>query len=173
MADAAGLYDAHRQAIFRYLCRTVGQAESARDLTQEVFLRVARTPLPAADAGGLRAWVFAIARNLALNHLRDGRLRPPAPVTAPVAAEPAVQELAVAMREALGALSDLDRDVFLLREMAGLRYDEIAAACAMSVDAVRARLKRARQTLRTALDGPMRVHRLRPMTWSGDRKGES
>jgi RNA polymerase sigma-70 factor (ECF subfamily) len=173
VADAAGLYDAHRDAIFRYLCRTIGHAEPARDLTQEVFLRVARSPLPETDAGGLRAWLFTIARNLALNHLRDGRHRPPAPMSPPVATEPAVQELAVAVREALDALPDLDRDVFLLREMAGLHYDEIAKACDLTIEAVRARLKRARQALRASLDGPVRVHRLRKMRFTGERKGES
>jgi RNA polymerase sigma-70 factor (ECF subfamily) len=172
VADAAGLYDAHRDAIFRYLCRTIGHAEPARDLTQEVFLRVTRSPLPDADAGGLRAWVFTIARNLALNHRRDARLRPPAPAAAAAPTAPAVQELAVAIREALDALAELDRDVFLLREMAGLTYEEIAAACALSADAVRARLKRTRQALRASLDGPVRVHRLRPMTFSGERKGD-
>ena len=169
MTDANTLYAEHQQAIFRYLCRVVGQAETARDLTQDVFLRVTRSPLPDADAAGLRAWVFAIARNLALNHVRDTRPRM-ASVEWPHA-EPAVQELAVAIQQALDALQDLDRDVFLLRETAGLSYDEIASACGLTVEAVRSRLKRARQELRAALDGPVRVHRLRPVSLSGgDRK---
>jgi RNA polymerase sigma-70 factor (ECF subfamily) len=171
VADAEVLYAEHQAAVFRYLCRTIGQAEAARDLTQEVFLRVARARLPDADAAGLRAWVFAIARNLALNHRRDGRVRTIAVV--PPSSEPAVQELAVAMQQALDALQDLDRDVFLLREMGGLSYPEIAKACDLSIEAVRARLKRARQDLRAALDGPVRVHRLRTITLSGDGTGDS
>jgi RNA polymerase sigma-70 factor (ECF subfamily) len=77
------------------------------------------------------------------------------------------------VEEALAELGDCDRDVFLLREMAGLHYDEIARACGISVEAVRARLKRARQTLRASLDGPVRVHRLRPMTLRGPRTGDT
>ena len=171
MADAEVLYTEHQAAVFRYLCRTIGQADAARDLTQEVFLRVSRARLPDADAAGLRAWVFAIARNLALNHRRDTRVRTIAVV--PPASEPAVQELAVAMNQALDALQELDRDVFLLREMGGLSYPEIAKACDLTVEAVRARLKRARQDLREALDGPVRVHRLRTITLSGEGTGES
>jgi RNA polymerase sigma-70 factor (ECF subfamily) len=172
LADADLLFTQHRQGVFRYLCRIVGQVETAHDLTQEVFLRVARSPVPDADAAGHRAWVFKIARNLVLNHLRDGRRRI---VTEPVerreAVEPAVQELAAAIRQALDALQDLDRDVFLLRETAGLGYGEIAAACELTVEAVRARLHRARQELRASLDGPVRVRRGRPVSFNG-RQGD-
>jgi len=114
--------------------------------------------------------VFAIARNLALNHRRDGRVRAIAIV--PPTSTPAVQELAVAMQQALDALQDLDRDVFLMREVGGLSYDEIAKACELSIEAVRGRLKRARQDLRVALDGSIRVHRLRTITFGGDGTGE-
>jgi RNA polymerase sigma-70 factor (ECF subfamily) len=166
VADADVLYTEHRQGVFRYLCRIVGQVETAHDLTQEVFLRVARSPVPEADAAGHRAWVFKIARNLVLNHLRDGRRRAE-PVALTDVAEPAVQELAAAIRQALAALQDVDRDVFLLRETAGLSYTEIAEACELTVEAVRARLHRARQHLRAALDGPMRIRRRRPVSFSG------
>jgi RNA polymerase sigma-70 factor (ECF subfamily) len=162
VTDTSTLYAEHQQAVFRYLCRFVGQADSARDLTQEVFLRVSRTRVPDADAAGLRAWVFAIARNLALNHVRDRR--PRETTFAHASAEPAVQELSVAIAQALDALDDTDRDAFLLREAGGLSYQEIAVACELTVEAVRTRLKRARQQLREALDGPVRVHRLRPIS---------
>ena len=97
-----------------------------------------------------RAWVFKVARNLALNHLRDARRRPQT-VELADAAQPATQELSVALRQALAGLPDLDRDVFLMRETVGLSYDEIASACDVSVDAVRARLHRARVQLREML----------------------
>jgi len=145
------LFAAHRDGVFRYLCRIVGYGV-AGELTQEVFLRVARGPLPNADDAGRRAWVFSIARNLALNHVRDDRRRGVA-VEFVEAAGPATQELAVALREALDALPILDRDVFLMREAGGLNYDEIVLACDITVDAVRSRLHRARQQLRAAL-GP-------------------
>lgn len=166
MADADVLFTLYRQGVFRYLCRIVGQVETAHDLTQEVFLRVARSPVPAADEAGRRAWVFKIARNLVLNHLRDGRRRLE-PVALTDVAEPATQELAVAIGQALASLPEVDRDVFLLRETAGLSYGEIAAACELTVEAVRARLHRARQQLRAALDGPVRVRRQRPVSFGG------
>jgi RNA polymerase sigma-70 factor (ECF subfamily) len=154
VTDTDRLFAEHRHGVFRFLCRLVGQTESARDLTQEVFLRVARSGLPDTDAGGERAWIFRVARNLGLNFLRDGARRPvagplggsiPDPVSGPT------QELSLALTQALASLADLDRDVFLMRELGGLSYEEIAAACHLTTTAVRSRLHRARQHLRATL----------------------
>lgn len=150
MTDADVLFTAHREGIFRYLCRIVGR-EDARELTQEVFLRVTRTTVPQTDEGGRRAWLFCIARNLALNHVRDDRRRGETAETAGDPAFPPTQALAVALREALDRLSPVDRDVFLMREVGGLSYSEISFACQLTPDAVRSRLHRARQELRRAL----------------------
>jgi RNA polymerase sigma-70 factor (ECF subfamily) len=112
--------------------------------------------MPDATETGQRAWVFKIARNLALNHVRDGRRRPVI-VPDPQALTPATQELGVALRDAVAALPGLDRDVFLLREIVGLSYAEIAAACDLSVESVRSRLHHARQLLRAALSTSLDV----------------
>ncbi len=148
IADANLLFAAHRDGVFRYLCRIVGCGD-AGELTQEVFLRVARGPLPGNGEAATRAWVFSIARNLALNHVRDGRRR----VVVELRDVPAAptQEVALALRQALDRLAALDRDVFLMREAGGLSYDEIALACDLTADAVRSRLHRARRQLRATL----------------------
>jgi len=161
VSSTESLFVQHGPGVQRYLSRIVGQ-QAAADLTQEVFLRVTRSPIPDAGDAGRRAWVFKIARNLALTFIRDGRVR--AVIEAPVEiASPATQELALVIRQALAALQPLDRDVFLLRESAGLGYDDIAAACDLTIDAVRGRLKRARIELRAALDGPLAERRGRPV----------
>jgi RNA polymerase sigma-70 factor (ECF subfamily) len=157
------LFTVHRDAVFRYLCRVVGQ-QDAPDLTQDVFLRVARSPVPETSTDGERAWVFRIARNLALNHRRDAGRRPTTTELADVS-RPAPQETSAAMKEAIDQLASLDRDVFLLREVAGLSYDEIAISCDISAAAVRSRLHRARQQLRDLLqpllsDGTTQLVRL-------------
>ena len=161
MADADVLFTAHRDGIFRYLCRIVGN-EDARELTQEVFLRVTRSGTPETDDGGRRAWLFRIARNLALNHVRDDRRRgEPVEMTADPALPP-TQPLALALHEALDRLTAVDRDVFLMRETGGLNYEEIAFACQLTPDAVRSRLHRARQQLRSTLSS---VDEYRRRSW--------
>jgi RNA polymerase sigma-70 factor (ECF subfamily) len=151
VTDADVLFTAHREGVFRYLCRIVGH-EDARDLTQEVFLRVARVAAPDAGSDARRAWVFRIARNLALNHVRDDKRRATSGEV-PNPSTPARQALAAALREALAQLEPVDRDVFLMREAGGLSYEEISFACQLTNDAVRSRLHRARQRLRATL-GP-------------------
>src|SRR6476620_7379492 len=76
VADAEALFFAHRNRLFQYLCRAVGHADTARDLTQDVFVRVTRTTVPVASEGELRAWLFSIARNLALDHHRRQQREP-------------------------------------------------------------------------------------------------
>jgi len=149
VADSGVLFAAHRDGVFRYLSRIIGPGD-AQDLTQEVFLRVSRADVPQDSADNQRAWVFRIARNLALNYRRDAQRRPVL-VELTEAPRRADQEIAIAVGEAIARLPAIERDVFLLREAAGLSYDEIAIACDLSPDAVRSRLHRARQKLRAAL----------------------
>jgi RNA polymerase sigma-70 factor (ECF subfamily) len=164
-ADIESLVAAHRQGVYRYLCRMVGRTDTAHDLTQEVFLRVSRAGVPETNDTGQRAWIFQIARNLALNHIRDGRRRPE-PVALVERGAAATQELRMAVRQALAALPDVDREVFLLRESVGLSYEEIAGACDLTVDAVRSRLYRARLALREALGAHVDDRRGSGVRWT-------
>jgi RNA polymerase sigma-70 factor, ECF subfamily len=165
-ADAAALFAAHQHRLFKYFCRAVGQPETARDLTQDVFLRVSRTTIPVAADGEVRAWLFQIARNLALDYHRK-RLRHPEPSELLDAARLPSQDVDFAVNEALAALPDLERDVFLMREVAGLGYEEIGRACGLTSDAVRSRIHRARLQLREVLASPIATRRAIPMRHSG------
>jgi RNA polymerase sigma-70 factor (ECF subfamily) len=165
MANSEGLYAAHHNKLFRYFCRAVGRGDMARDLTQEVFLRVSRHPVAVNGDGS--AWLFSIARNIVLDHHRS-RSRHPEPAALPhEAARPAHQDVSTAVNEALAALPDLDRDVFLMREVAGLGYEEIAAACDLTADAVRSRIHRTRVHLRDQLAAPIATSRKTAATRSG------
>jgi RNA polymerase sigma-70 factor (ECF subfamily) len=155
MADSEGLFAANHHRLFRYFCRAVGQAETARDLTQEVFLRVSRTSIPAAADGDLRGWLFRIARNLALDHHRSRRRHPEPSALVEEPTRASSQDVSLAVNEALASLQALDRDVFVMREVAGLGYDQIAAACELTPDAVRSRIHRTRLQLRDQLAAPI------------------
>lgn len=164
--DLAALFAAHQHRLFKYFCRAVGQPETARDLTQDVFLRVTRTAVPVAADGEVRAWLFRIARNLALDYHRK-RLRHPEPSAQTDGARLPSQDVDLAVNTALSALPDLDRDVFLMREVAGLGYEEIARACGLTPDAVRSRIHRTRLQLRKDLASPIATQRTFPMRHSG------
>jgi RNA polymerase sigma-70 factor (ECF subfamily) len=166
VADAESLFFAHKHRLFRYFCRAVGQVEVAQDLTQDVFLRVSRTTIPVAADGEVRAWLFQIARNLALDHHRR-RVRRPEEALVEEGGRLPSQDVNLAVNEALAALPDLDRDVFLLREVAGLGYQEIGQACGLTPDAVRSRIHRARLQLRQDLSSPIATRRTIPLRHSG------
>jgi RNA polymerase sigma factor (sigma-70 family) len=170
--DAEALYNANHSRLFRYFCRAVGHAETARDLTQDVFVRVSRSVIPAAPEGALRGWLFQIARNLALDHHRGGQRRPRLEVLTDTAVRPASQDTSAEVNEALASLSDVDRDVFLMREVGGLGYEEIAKACALTPDAVRNRIHRTRLQLRERLSGQIAARRTAPMRRSGNPIGK-
>ena len=164
VADAETLFAEHRHQVFRYLCRAIGHAETARDLTQDVFVRVTGAPaLPV--HGELRAWLFHIARNLAIDHLRRQRHRP-VDAWSDLGTRPS-QLARVEVNDALRRIDAVDRDVFLMRELAGLSYDEIARACDLTADAVRSRIHRARVKLRDLLAPSLHDLRSGPMRQTG------
>jgi RNA polymerase sigma-70 factor (ECF subfamily) len=167
MPDVEALYAANHHRLFRYFCRAVGHVEDARELTHDVFVRVSRSILPAGTEAAQRGWLFQIARNLVLDHQRTGRRRPRVETLVDIATRPASQDTGVEVNEALAGLSDVDRDVFLLREVAGLGYEDIASACGITVDAVRNRIHRARLQLRDRLSAPIAARRGAPLRRSG------
>jgi RNA polymerase sigma-70 factor (ECF subfamily) len=167
VSDAHALFEAHQNGLFRYLSRAVGHPEVARDLTQDVFVRVAQAnDLPKTDAER-RSWIFRVARNLAIDHHRRRQVREAGRVWTD--AEPAggdslnASDTALIVHQALETLDDIARDVFLMREAAGLSYVEIASACDLTPDAVRSRIHRARLELREHLQRPIAAARSQPM----------
>jgi RNA polymerase sigma-70 factor (ECF subfamily) len=150
---ARALFERHGRAVRRFLYRMTRDVALADDLTGEVFLRVVRAG-PAYEARGREAaWVFHIARNVWYDARRRARrsVEDPEPADLPVAAG---QVLEIDLQRGLDALSEEDREVFLLGEVAGLSYDDIADATGASVAAVRSRIYRARQALRARLLPP-------------------
>jgi len=160
MPTTAELFRDHHLALYRYLRRLTGSVETAEELAQETFLRVARSIGRFSTRGQDRAWVFRIASNLVRNRRRDAARRPAAvsfdavdgSTVATGSGDPGPR---IELSRALQALAREDREVFLLREVAGLGYAEIAAVTGLTRDAVRNRIHRARMSLRsTLLAGP-------------------
>ena len=166
VTDAETLFALYQDRLRRYLGRASGETELARDLTQEVFLRVSRVAIPVAPENQLAGWLFRIARNVVLDHHRQRNRRPEEALGTFDRAKGASQETTTALNQALSTLPELDRDVFLMREMSGLSYDEIANACELTPDAVRNRIHRARLQLREVLAAslsPLRTSQIRPI----------
>jgi RNA polymerase sigma-70 factor (ECF subfamily) len=165
MAETEALFAAHRPAVVRYLTRAVGYPDAALDLAQDVFVRVAQAARLPQGESAQKSWIFTIARNLAIDHHRRRSVRDVERTESP-AAEPARAETthdSAVVNQALASLDPIARDVFVMRELAGLSYAEIAEVCGLTPDAVRSRIHRARLQLRAHLQRPLADARSRPM----------
>jgi RNA polymerase sigma-70 factor (ECF subfamily) len=161
-AAQTALVHRYERPVFALLWRMVGpQRAVVEDLTQETFLRVLRGLPGFEDDGRARpiTWILSIATRIALDYLRSVRPRRDAdiaPGSVPVALPRPDQDvdrraLAVALVQAIDGLSAPFRAAFLLREVHGLSYDEIARALAIDIGTVKSRLSRARALLQAAL----------------------
>lgn len=160
--DAAAwraLVERHQGAVFALLGRLLGGGRRAtiEDLAQDTFLAVFRQ-LPAFQSNGparLSTWILTIASRRAIDELRR---RPAAAVAADdiVARDRADDALdrrriAAAIDRALADLAPEYRAAFVLRELHGLEYADIAHALEIDLGTVKSRLARARAALRAAL----------------------
>ena len=164
-AAFAELVRRHQPAVLG-LCRAMlGDADEADDAGQEVFLKAWRSLAGFAGGSSFGSWLYRIASNHCLDLLRARSRRPTQSLDALVEAEsPAIEkalgtgapasaavEAADLAARLLAALPEEQRLALVLRETQGLSYDEIAGVMGCSLDSVKARLKRARETLQNSL----------------------
>jgi RNA polymerase sigma factor (sigma-70 family) len=148
------IYEQHSAGLVRRLERMLGSREAAEDLAQEAFLRLWQRAPADLSAAEQAAWLQRTATNLALDELRRRRHRDHGQLE-----EDAVAALAgdgaeaLTVREALGRLSAHERLLVLLRFQAGLSHAEIADTLAITPEAARKRVTRARRAFADAYLG--------------------
>lgn len=148
----------YRTPLFSFLKRLVGDPALAEDLFQETFLRVIRHA-DRYDAGQkFSSWLYHIARNLAIDALRRQGLRreekiSEEPLDPAAGAEETLLEAeqGETLSRALDRLPWEQREVFLLREWAGLSFKEISALTGSPLNTVLGRMHLAVKKLRAAL----------------------
>ena len=150
--DLESVYHELRDPLTRRLERMVGDPGAAEDLRQEAFTRAWKSAPRDADHGHLRAWVHRAAHNLAVDELRRRGLRHllayDDALAAPATSSDEDERLAAA--EALTTLTPHERLVLLLRFEAGLSHAELGQLLAISEEAARKRVARARDALAAA-----------------------
>jgi len=141
----------------RFAARMAGP-EVADDIVQETFLRVFRSIRSFDPTGSLASWIFAIANNLCIDHLRkrplEGRQHRSTPEPSIVAEGKEARE---SLRRAVASLPDSQKRVFLLREEAGLTFREIADLLGCPLNTALGRMHTALASLRKTLS--VRVER--------------
>jgi RNA polymerase sigma-70 factor, ECF subfamily len=158
------LYAAHHRVVYAYLFGHLGNADSAADLLQETFLRVWRHLDDARQvpAERQRFWLFAIARNLLLDHRRRqaARSRLEVNLQERIAIQPAngdpaqtlfARETAAAVDAAIAALPEDLRLVLTLHLMGEMTSAEIGQSLNRPAGTIRYQLSIARQRIAQAL----------------------
>ena len=159
------LVDRYQTRLLNFVYRTIGDREKGEDLVQEVFIRVYRHLHRFDTSKKFSTWIYTIASNLAKNELRN-RSRNPLVLfqtikknwedeDRPLQFEDATsrpddlyrkRHLRELVDEATAKLPEHHRQVFVLRELEGKSYEEIAEITDCNLGTVKSRLNRARNS---------------------------
>ena len=146
------LYQQYGNRIYSYFLRYLGNREDAADLTGNVFLKAQESFGELREQNRAEAWLWAITRNTAKNFLRDRKELVPLEEGILQGQPSPFSEnghRVVRLKTALRRLSGDDREILILREYHAFTYEELAALLETSTAAVRSRLFRARQNLKS------------------------
>lgn len=156
----------HQRGLINHLYRHTGQRDAAADLAQEVFLKVYQSLASFDPSYRFTTWLYRIASNCAIDHLRKKR-----PPTCPLQTDPEqpgppgldrtltgsepsphevvrLRELEHRLSHAVQALPADYRELILLRHRRHCRYDEISRITRLPLGTVKNRIFRAREMLR-------------------------
>jgi len=167
----------HSGDVYALLYRLTTDAEEARDLTQETFLRAFQSIDRFRGDSSLKTWIYRIAINQARNRWRWWRRRKrdvtvsldatdeyrdkPLAATLPSDNSPSPEQETLAhereaqLREALQGLRRSYREAVILRDVEGFSYEEIARTLQISIGTVKSRISRGRLELRHQLEGSL------------------
>jgi RNA polymerase sigma-70 factor (ECF subfamily) len=174
------IFERHAGAVHAYARRRIGMTAGEEILAQTFLTAFEKRARFDTSYGSARPWLLGIATNLIRHHLREERehltalrkiARDQPEVPADDEARLDAQRLKAVLLDSLLAISDEDRETFLLLALGQLTYEEVASALGIPIGTVRSRIHRARRHLRervptwTAIDdGTEGSERERPET---------
>lgn len=166
------LLSRHRKPVFNFILRFVGSRELAEDLLQETFLRVIKGAARYERRAKFTTWLYTIARNLCVDQSRRAKHRRALSLDAPMSKSSesgtlldvvagqdlpsdraaVSKQLHSKIHQALSALSEEQREVFLMREFLDMPFKEIADVVGVPENTVKSRMRYALEKLRLELD---------------------
>lgn len=163
----------HQTPLYNFALRHLRNPSAAQDVVQDAFLRVVQSANEFKHSARFSTWLYAIARNLCIDHLRRQALRRHPSLDepsrgdsdgeGPTLGERTVDSRADVERVAVGVeiqervvlaveeLPDDQREVFLLREVSNLPFKEIAEIVGVPENTVKSRMRYALERLQAAL----------------------
>lgn len=171
----ATLVRRHKTTLYNFILRQVRHPMVAEDLVQDVFVRIVHRAGEYKHEARFSTWVYAIARNISIDHLRKMALRRHPSLDQPSSADATERgqtlgertadgrpsasvdraaiggELGVRITRAVEELPPDQREVFLLRQLAQIPFREIADIVGASENTVKSRMRYALERLQAAL----------------------
>lgn len=158
----------HEQSVYRIALRYTKNESDALDISQETFIKVYRAISSFKGDSSLSTWIYRIASNVCIDHIRKNNKPPEVPlyktdengntydinVPSPIGNPEEYVDSAETMDEiacALNKLSDEHKEVIVLRDIEGFSYAEIADILEVEEGTVKSRIARARKKFRTIL----------------------
>ena len=161
----------HHKGLFNFVLRSVRRRDLAEELVQDTWLRIVQNVAGFQQAAKFSTWAYTVARNLCIDHARKAVLRRHPSLDQPSGAssegpllgdsvkdqgaEPdraaLGRQLQEHLAEAIGALPEDQREVFVLREYSDLPFREIAAIVGAPENTVKSRMRYALERLQEAL----------------------
>jgi RNA polymerase sigma-70 factor (ECF subfamily) len=153
------LYQRYRQPLYLFLLRRGHSESSAEDVFHDTWLRVIDHH-DSFEGGNFRAWLYGIARNLSTDGFRREKIRQARPIEDddPGSADASAQTRYEALdcieliKASVAALPIEQRDVFLLKQEAGLSLEQIAELMAVGRETIKSRIRYAMQRLKQLME---------------------
>ncbi len=159
------------ERLYAFCYRQVREEEASRDVVQDCFVRVVRNAASFRAEARFSTWLFTIARNLCLDRARRMKFRRTTSLDAPLGEDPSGATLmervaderpladaqtddrrfSARLDAALSTLPDEQREIFLMRELDGLKFREIADVLDIPENTVKSRMRYALEGLRKQL----------------------
>jgi RNA polymerase sigma-70 factor (ECF subfamily) len=170
----AELVRRHKTPVYNFILRQIRTPAAAEDLTQDVFVRVVQNASEFRHSSRFSTWIYTIARNLSIDHMRKMALRRHPSLDQPASqdgeegptlgertrdAHPSAtvdraaisNQLSFQIQNAVEELPEDQREVFLLREVGNVPFKDIAEMIGVSENTIKSRMRYALERLQKAL----------------------
>ncbi len=156
----SALYEKYKNRVFGFLIRMTGDREIAEDLLQETFLAALRNAEQFDRSRSFLSWLFGIAHKRTIDYFRHVKVETDHKEDAENAIgskidrpdlELSNKNIQAIVREAVAVLDPLQKEVFLLREMAGVPFKEIAVIMNCPINTALGRMRLALKNIRKEL----------------------
>ena len=165
------LYWRHNRGIFNFISHFIGESgNQAEELLQDVFLKVVKASKRYEPSAKFTTWLYQIARNGCIDHFRKMKHRKTTSLAQPIDSEEEmvlestiagthpspekaarISEVSLVLEEAIAALPEDQKEVFLMREDLNLSFAEISELIGCPVNTAKSRMRYALEHLRKTL----------------------